>query len=226
MWDVRVLVLVDSWLEEAEGSAADSSSDIDSDTEGSLQPYDMPDDESELEKRKIPSQLRKCAASLPKPDDPDAVEKSLEVAEQLIQAMPVELDNSAEELAQALVHVRFGANAVEGEEEKLENQRHGALVALLVCAPLSSIVIVTQEIFSQHLDISQRLLLLDANAGSGLGREIPSPTRAAIPGAIQTDAAINAGNSGGPLLDSFGRIIGVNTATFTRSGSEMSSGVI
>ncbi|KAG0631011.1 hypothetical protein M758_1G220500 [Ceratodon purpureus] len=155
---------VDSWLAEAEGSAADSSSDIDSDTEGSLQPYDMSDDESELEKRKLPSQLRECAASLRKPDDPDAVEKSLQVAEQLIRAMPVELDNSAEELAQALVHVRSGANAVEGEEEKLENQRHGALVALLVCAPLSSIVIVTQEIFSPHLDISQRLLLLDAIA--------------------------------------------------------------
>jgi hypothetical protein len=29
---------------------------------------------------------------------------------------------------------------------------------------------------------------------------------------------IHAGNSGGPLLDSFGRIIGVNTATFTRAG--------
>lgn len=94
------------------------------------------------------------------------VEKSLKVAEQLIRAMPVELDNSAEELAQALVHVRSGANAVEGEEEKLENQRHGALVALLACAPLSSIVIVTQEIFSPHLDISQRLLLLDAMAGT------------------------------------------------------------
>lgn len=60
---------------------------------------------------------------------------------------------------------------------------------------------------------------------SGLGREIPSPAGLPIPGAIQTDAAINAGNSGGPLLDSFGRIIGVNTATFTRAGSGMSSGV-
>jgi S1-C subfamily serine protease len=36
---------------------------------------------------------------------------------------------------------------------------------------------------------------------------------------------IHAGNSGGPLLDSFGRIIGVNTATFTRAGTGMSSGV-
>lgn len=62
-----------TWLEDAEGSAADSSSDIDSDNEGSLQPYDMSDDESELERRKLPSQLRECAANLRKTDDFDAV---------------------------------------------------------------------------------------------------------------------------------------------------------
>jgi S1-C subfamily serine protease len=55
---------------------------------------------------------------------------------------------------------------------------------------------------------------------SALQREIESPSGFTIDKVIQTDASINRGNSGGPLLDTSGRVIGVNTQILTGSQSE------
>ncbi len=62
-----------------------------------------------------------------------------------------------------------------------------------------------------------------ASAGivSAIGRSLPSENGSNYVPFIQTDVAINPGNSGGPLFDLNGRVVGINSQIYTRSGGFM-----
>ncbi len=88
---------------------------------------------------------------------------------------------------------------------------------------------------SEHLQVGQRAIAIGNPFGefgrtlttgvvSALNRSIQGPSGLPITGIIQTDAAINKGNSGGPLLDSAGRVIGITSAIFSPSGTNAGVG--
>jgi putative serine protease PepD len=82
---------------------------------------------------------------------------------------------------------------------------------------------------SDALQVGQRVLAIGNPFGfsstlttgvvSALGRTVQTSQESFIDGAIQTDAAINQGNSGGPLLDTHGNVVGINSAIYSTSGS-------
>lgn len=88
---------------------------------------------------------------------------------------------------------------------------------------------------SNNLQVGQRAIVIGNPFGqfggtlttgvvSALNRTLQGQDGRQISGIIQTDAAINRGNSGGPLLDSAGRVIGINTAIFSPSGTNAGVG--
>ena len=80
---------------------------------------------------------------------------------------------------------------------------------------------------SDRLEVGQTAIAignplgLDRSVTSGIVSAVNrDPRGVGLDGLIQTDAAISPGNSGGPLLDSQGRVIGINTVVLRAPGSE------
>src|SRR5271165_311807 len=82
---------------------------------------------------------------------------------------------------------------------------------------------------SSALQVGQKVLAIGDPFGfqstlttgvvSAIGRTVQTSQTTFIDEAIQTDAAINRGNSGGPLINSHGEVIGINSAIYTPSGT-------
>jgi S1-C subfamily serine protease len=137
-------------------------------------------------------------------------------------------------------HVVQGAESVEvtlGENKDRNRYRATVVggdvtndVALLKIDPRGRKLVPLTLGDSSNLQVGQRVLAIGNPFGrfqstlttgvvSALGRTVQTAQNTLIDEAIQTDAAINQGNSGGPLLNSAGQVIGINTAIYTPTGA-------
>jgi len=133
-------------------------------------------------------------------------------------------------------HVVEGAQTIEvvlGDRSRYQAKFIGADprndVALIKIDPKGKQLATLTLGDSSTLQVGQKVLAIGDPFGfqstlttgvvSALGRTVQTSQTTFIDEAIQTDAAINRGNSGGPLINSRGEVIGINSAIYTPSGT-------
>jgi S1-C subfamily serine protease len=133
-------------------------------------------------------------------------------------------------------HVVQGAETIEvtlGDQSRYKAKYIGADmrndIALLQIDPKGRKIATLPLGDSRNLLVGQRVLAIGNPFGfqstlttgvvSSLGRTVQTSESTFIDEAIQTDAAINRGNSGGPLLNSRGEVIGINSAIYAPTGT-------
>lgn len=133
-------------------------------------------------------------------------------------------------------HVVQGAQTIEvtlGDQSRFKAKLIGADsrndIALIQIDPQGRKLVPLPLGDSRNLLVGQRVLAIGNPFGfqstlttgvvSSLGRTVQTSETTFIDEAIQTDAAINRGNSGGPLLNSRGEVIGINSAIYAPTGT-------
>jgi len=133
-------------------------------------------------------------------------------------------------------HVVQGAQTIEvvlGDQSRHSAKFIGADqrndVALIKIEPGTKPLVSLPLGDSAALQVGQKVLAIGNPFGfqstlttgvvSALGRTVQTGQNTLIDEAIQTDAAINRGNSGGPLINTHGEVIGINSAIYTPSGT-------
>jgi S1-C subfamily serine protease len=133
-------------------------------------------------------------------------------------------------------HVVEGAHSIEvvlGDQSRYPAKFIGADqrndVALIKIDPKGKRLVALALGDSGAIQVGQKVLAIGNPFGfqstlttgvvSALGRTVQTSQTTFIDEAIQTDAAINRGNSGGPLINTRGEVIGVNSAIYTPTGT-------
>jgi putative serine protease PepD len=133
-------------------------------------------------------------------------------------------------------HVVQGAQTIEvtlGDQSRFKAKLIGADsrndIALIKIDPKNRKLTPLHLGDSRKLLVGQRVLAIGNPFGfqstlttgivSSLGRTVQTSESTFIDEAIQTDASINRGNSGGPLLNSHGEVIGINSAIYSPTGT-------
>src|ERR1700730_448584 len=133
-------------------------------------------------------------------------------------------------------HVVAGAQSIEvilGDQSRYPAKFVGADqrndVALIKIEPKGKELATLPLGDSSTLQVGQKVLAIGNPFGfqstlttgvvSAMGRTVQTSQSTFIDEAIQTDASINRGNSGGPLINTHGEVIGINSAIYTPSGT-------
>ena len=133
-------------------------------------------------------------------------------------------------------HVVEGAQTIEvvlGDQSRYPAKVVGADprndVALIKIEPRKKPLVALSLGDSSSIQVGQKVLAIGNPFGfqstlttgviSAIGRTVQTSQTTFIDQAIQTDAAINRGNSGGPLINSRGEVIGINSAIYTPTGT-------
>lgn len=122
-----------------------------------------------------------------------------------------------EEAGEVIVNLKTG-ESYKGEVVGTDPMTDTALVRIFLHENLPTVLLGD----SDKITVGQLVIAIGNPMGmqntvtsgviSATGRTMRSQTGRLIENVIQTDAALNPGNSGGPLVNSFGEVIGINTA--------------
>jgi len=170
----------------------------------------------------VPEQFRRFFEGVPNPGQPDQRRRGAGFGSGFIVSEDGYVITNAHVVADA-TDIRVGLQDRHEYEAELVGSDPASDIALLKLDATDLPVVTIGD--SDELAVGEWVLAIGSPFGfehtatqgivSALARSLPDDTYVPF---IQTDVAVNPGNSGGPLFDTDGRVVGVNSQIYSRSG--------